>query len=82
MNPAIQQPQEAFMKREMHEEKSEVGRDFLLCLSTKSKVQDWLVLERCSRRGSQSRDHAETVGQRQEFGFHPANCGKLPKGFK
>lgn len=32
------------MKREMHEERPEVGRDFLLCLSAKSKVQDWLVL--------------------------------------
>lgn len=37
---------------------------------------------RCSGRGSQGGDHAELIGQGQEFGFYPDRYGKLPECFK
>lgn len=60
-----------------------MGRDFVGVFehqepSPRLTVAWW----RCSRRDSQGGDHAKPVGQDQQFGFHPASFGKLPKGFK
>lgn len=54
----------------MHEERPEVGRDFSGVFEHQEPsprlTGAWW---RCSRRGSQDRDHAEPVGQGLELGF-------------